>query len=115
MRDNQGIRPSQHEFLLECSCLTSLISSFYDQVTCLEDKGKAVDVDCLDFSKAFDTVPQYSPGEAGSSWLGQVHSLKGKGLSGGLGPESGGKWNHIQLAIGHEWCSLGVGIWNHPV
>jgi len=38
------------------SCLTNPIS-FYDSVTCLMDEGKAVDVVCLDFSKAFDTVP----------------------------------------------------------
>ena len=38
------------------SCLTNLIS-FYDQVTCLLDEGKAVDVVYLDFSKAFDPVP----------------------------------------------------------
>jgi len=56
VKDNQGIRPSQHGFMKGRSCLTSLIS-FYDQVTCLVDKGKAVDVINLDFSKAFDTVP----------------------------------------------------------
>ena len=34
------------------SCLTNLIS-FYDQMTCLEDEGKAI---YIDISKAFDTV-----------------------------------------------------------
>ena len=37
------------------SCLTNLIS-FCDKVTCLVGEGKAVDVVCLDFSKAFDTI-----------------------------------------------------------
>ena len=55
MRDNQGIRPSQHGFMKGGSCLTNLIS-FYDRVTCLLDEGKAVDVVYLDFSKAFDTI-----------------------------------------------------------
>ncbi|KAK0682480.1 LIN1 transcriptase, partial [Pygoscelis papua] len=55
VRDNQGIRPSQHGFMKGRSCLTNLIS-FYDQVTRLVDEGKAVDVVYLDFSKAFDTV-----------------------------------------------------------
>ena len=36
------------------SCLTNLI--FYVQVTCLVDEGKAVDVVCLGFSKAFESV-----------------------------------------------------------
>lgn len=37
------------------SCLTCLIS-FYDYVTFWVDKGKAVDIVCLDFCEAFDTV-----------------------------------------------------------
>jgi len=38
------------------SFLTSLIC-FYDQVTHLVDEEKPVDIICLEFSKAFDTVP----------------------------------------------------------
>ncbi|GAB0192907.1 mitochondrial enolase superfamily member 1 [Grus japonensis] len=55
VQDNQGIRPSQHGFMKGRSCLTNLISS-YDQVTRQVDKGKAVSVLYLDFSKALDTV-----------------------------------------------------------
>ena len=55
MRDNGGIRPSQHGFMKGKSCLTNLIS-FYDRVTRLVDEGKAVDIVYLDFSKAFNTV-----------------------------------------------------------
>ena len=55
MQDNRGIRPSQHGLMKGKSCLTNL-TSFYDLVTCLVDEGKAVDVVCLDFSKAFDTA-----------------------------------------------------------
>ena len=55
VKDNQGIRPSQHAFMKGRSCSTKLIS-FYDQVTRLVDEGKAVDVIYLDFNKAFDTV-----------------------------------------------------------
>jgi len=50
------IRSSQHGFMNDKSYLTSLISC-YDQVTCLVDEGKAVDIVYLDLSKAFDTVP----------------------------------------------------------
>ncbi|KAK4821972.1 hypothetical protein QYF61_006171, partial [Mycteria americana] len=55
VEDNQGIKPSQHGFRKGRSCLTNLIS-FYDKVTRLVDKGKAVDVVYLDSSKAFDTI-----------------------------------------------------------
>ena len=61
MHGIQGIRPSQHGFMKGRSCLTNLIS-FYDWVTRLVDEGKAVDVVYLDFSKAFDSLSQYSPG-----------------------------------------------------
>jgi len=55
VQDNQGFMPSQHGFMKGRSCLTNLISC-YDQLTCLVDEGKVVDVIYLDFSKAFDTV-----------------------------------------------------------
>jgi len=55
VKDNQGIRPSQHGFMKGRSCLTNLFS-FYDQVTRLVHEGKAVDVVYLDISKALDTV-----------------------------------------------------------
>jgi len=55
VKDNQGIRPSQHGFLKSRSCLTNLIS-FCNKVTRLVDDRRAVDVIYLDFSKAFDTV-----------------------------------------------------------
>ena len=55
VRDNQGIRPSQHGFTKGRSCLTNLIS-FYDLVTLLVDEGKAVHVVYLGCSKAFDSV-----------------------------------------------------------
>ena len=56
VKDNQGIRPSQHRFRKGRCGLTNLIS-FYDQVTHLVEEGKPVGVVYLDFSKAFDTVP----------------------------------------------------------
>ncbi|KAK4827375.1 hypothetical protein QYF61_017313, partial [Mycteria americana] len=53
---NQRIRPSQHGFMKDRSCLINLI--FYDQVTHLVDEGKAVGVIYWDFSKVYDTVSQ---------------------------------------------------------
>jgi len=60
VKDNQGIRPSQHDFMKGRSCLTNLIS-FYDQITRLVDEGKAEDLVYLDFRKSFDTVPHSIP------------------------------------------------------
>ena len=89
MLGNQDIRPNLHGFMKGRSCLTNLIS--YDLVTHLVDEGKAVDVVHLDFSKALDSLPQYSPAQVGSPWLGQIHSWLGKELAGGPGPEGGGE------------------------
>ena len=55
VRDNQGIRFSQHGFMKDRSHLTNLIS-FYDQVISRVLEGKAVNVIYLDFSKGFDSI-----------------------------------------------------------
>lgn len=52
--DNQGMQPSQQGFVKGRSCLTNL--SFYGRVTCSVDEGKALDITCLDFTKAFYTI-----------------------------------------------------------
>ena len=54
------------------------------------DVGKAVDYKdtvYLDFSNAFDTLPQYIPGEPVSWWFGEVQPLLGKEPAGGPGQE----------------------------
>ncbi|CAM4525733.1 unnamed protein product [Caretta caretta] len=57
LEERKVIRNSQHGFTKGKSCLTNLIA-FYDEITGSVDKGKAVDVLFLDFSKGFDTVSQ---------------------------------------------------------
>jgi len=49
------IRSSQHGLAEGKSSLTNL-RAFYNNVMTLVDAGRAVNVDCLDFSKAFDTL-----------------------------------------------------------
>jgi len=55
VEEKQAIRSSQHGFTKGKSCLSNLIA-FYDGIIGWVDEGRAVDVVCLDFSKAFDTV-----------------------------------------------------------
>ena len=55
INDEKVIRGSQHGLTKGKSCLADLIA-FYEEITRWIDDGKAVDVVCLDFSKAFDTI-----------------------------------------------------------
>ncbi|XP_009331691.1 PREDICTED: anosmin-1 [Pygoscelis adeliae] len=76
-QDKKIIRSSQHGYTKGKSCLTTLIT-FYDEVTGLVDKGRAVDVVYLDFSRAFDSVCHviliekllmYGPDEQRVRWI----------------------------------------------
>jgi len=63
LRNKAIVRNSQHRFTKGKFHLIHFIS-FYNKVTCLADVEKAVDVDFLDFCKAFDnSSSQHPPGQ----------------------------------------------------
>ena len=55
MKSKKIIRYNQHGFTKRKSCLNNLIN-FYDVVTILADKGRTVDIVCLNFIEALDSV-----------------------------------------------------------
>ncbi|KAJ7407472.1 RNA-directed DNA polymerase from mobile element jockey-like protein [Willisornis vidua] len=65
IQDNQGIWPSQYEFMKGSSFLTNQIS-LCDQMTCLVDEGKAMDVVYLDFDTI--SVKPLTPFPTAFSW-----------------------------------------------
>lgn len=56
IEDKKVMRNSQHRFTKRKSCLTSQIT-FYSQMTILVKQRKTIDIVCLGFSKAFNTLP----------------------------------------------------------
>ena len=56
LEQNRLINPSQHGFMRRKSCTTNLLE-FLERVTSEVDRGHAMDIIYLDFSKAFDKVP----------------------------------------------------------
>ena len=88
----QGFRHKMQGFTYGMSCLTIPIS-FYAQVPCQVAEGKTVDVVYVGFSEGFDSVSQYSPGEAGNPLLGQTYSVLGKKLAECPGSECVAEWS----------------------
>ena len=94
------------------SCFINLI--FYNRVTYLEDEVKAVDIVYLDFSKAFDTAfNSILLEKLAAHGLGRC-TLPGQNLAGWPGPDSGGEWSSIQLAVYASGVPQGVSVWSGP-
>ena len=81
---NNLISDRQHGFVRRRLCLTNLVE-FFEEVIKMIDEGRAVDVVCMDFSKAFDKVPHGR----------LVQKVKSHGIKGELA-----RW--VQNWLGHR-------------
>lgn len=103
VQDNQGNRPSQHEFTKAGLVWPTWPPSMTSDMFTGWGKGCA----CY-LNKDFDLSPRAFSWE---NWHGWVHSSLTEKLAGCPGPGSGGKWSDIQLVAGHWWGSPGLCIW----
>jgi len=92
------------------SCLTNLVA-FYNGVTASVNKGRATDAIYLNWCKESDTVlHNILVTKLEKKWIWWMDRSLDKESAGWLHSESGGQWLNVQVEIGDEWCSLGIGV-----
>ena len=98
---------------MEFGLFSCIITSFYDWMDRLVDKGKAVDVAYLDFSKAFDTVSHsILLGKLAACGLDRYTLLWVRNWLEGCAQRV---VNEVQLVTRYKWCPPGVGSGAHLV
>ncbi|KAK4825010.1 hypothetical protein QYF61_023014 [Mycteria americana] len=104
MEDKMVIGSSQHGFMKGKSCLINLIA-FYNEVTSLADKGRAVDVVHLNFSKAFcavfhntliDELAKYRLDKQTVQWIGNQLNIPAQRI---VVSSTKSSWRHITSAV----------------